>query len=293
MQDFSLPPREQPQQQAAPAAAVTEDIPLLRADTMSGDIVGWYLGNIGRIPLLTADQEIILGKQIAAGLELEDLESPTPAQQRKIRAGKRAFNKMFEANLRLVVALANKYKRRVKTLDFEDLLQEGNLGLQIAVRKFDYSRGYKFSTYAYWWIRQAITRAINISDSTIRLPTHLAEKLSKIRTFSYRHMAEFGEQPHAPATAGACPDGRRRADLRRQPGRWLRLLNQKCTEDGSELIELQGAEEDVEDTLRRMEHERLMVHLPEVMPKLTKGGGGDSTAFFTESKTSRRNGRSG
>ena len=120
---------------------------------MSGDIVGWYLGNIGRIPLLTADQEIILGKQIAEGLELEDVESPTPAQQRKIRAGKRAFNKMFEANLRLVVA-GEQVQAPGENLDFEDLLQEGNLGLQIAVRKFDYSRGYKFSTYAYWWIRQ-------------------------------------------------------------------------------------------------------------------------------------------
>ena len=162
---------------------------------MSGDIVGWYLGNIGRIPLLTAEQEIILGKQIAEGLELEDIESPTPAQQRKIRAGKRAFDKMFTANLRLVVALANKYKRRVKTLDFEDLLQEGNLGLQIAVRKFDYSRGYKFSTYAYWWIRQGITRAIAEKSRTIRLPIHITEMLNKLKKGQRELSQELGRTP--------------------------------------------------------------------------------------------------
>jgi len=260
---------------------------------MSGDCVGWYLGNIGRIPLLTAEQELILGKQIAEGLELEGIESPTPAQQRTIRAGKRAFNKMFESNLRLVVALANKYKRRVKTLDFEDLLQEGNLGLQIAVRKFDYSRGYKFSTYAYWWIRQAITRAINISDSTIRLPTHLAEKLSKLRTFSYRHMAEFGVNPTRQQLLEHVQMDEEELSYIVNLASGCVSLNQKCTEDGSELIDLQGAEEDVEDTLRRLEHERLMVHLPEVLPKLTrKEAEVIQLRFFTESKTSRRNGRS-
>ena len=218
---------------------------------MSGDIVGWYLGNIGRIPLLTAEQEIILGKQIAEGLELEDIEVPHSGPAAHDPSGKRPFNKMFEANLRLVVALANKYKRRVKTLDFEDLLQEGNLGLQIAVRKFDYSRGYKFSTYAYWWIRQAITRAINISDNTIRLPTHLAEKLSKLRTFSYRHMAEFGTNPTRQQLLEHVGMDDEELTYIVNLASGCVSLNQKCTEEGSELIELQGAEEDVEDTLRR------------------------------------------
>ena len=162
---------------------------------MSGDIVGWYLGNIGRIPLLTAEQEIILGKQIAEGLELEGIESPTLAQQRKIRAGKRAFNKMFEANLRLVVALANKYKRRVKNLDFEDLLQEGNLGLQIAVRKFDYS-GYKFSDLCLLVDPSGHHPGDQHQRQHHQAANALGGKAEQApEPFSYRHMAEFGDNP--------------------------------------------------------------------------------------------------
>ena len=159
------------------------------------DSFGWYLNQIGRIPLLTAEQELILGKAIAEWLALGEVSSPTAQQKRTIRAGKRAYDKMFKSNLRLVVALAKKYQHRTQTLQMEDLLQEGNIGLSTACRKFDYSRGYKFSTYAYWWIRQAITRAIAMSDTTIRLPTHIAEKISKLRTFTYRHLQEHGEAP--------------------------------------------------------------------------------------------------
>jgi RNA polymerase nonessential primary-like sigma factor len=164
------------------------------------DMVRTYLHEIGRVPLLTHEQEIVLGKQVqkmmtllelkdsletqrgelvsqsqwadAAGLAIEDL-----AQQ--LTVGQRAKQKMIEANLRLVVSVAKKYQKR--NLELLDLIQEGTLGLERGVEKFDPTRGYKFSTYAYWWIRQAITRAIAQQARTIRLPIHITEKLNKIK----------------------------------------------------------------------------------------------------------------
>ena len=167
---------------------------------LSADMVRTYLHEIGRIPLLSNEEEIIYGKQVqqmmalfevqeniaqnsdrlpteqewaeAAGLEREILHS-------LIRVGTRAKRKMIEANLRLVVSVAKKYQKR--NLELLDLVQEGTLGLERAVDKFDPTKGFKFSTYAYWWIRQAITRAIAQQARTIRLPVHITEKLNKIK----------------------------------------------------------------------------------------------------------------
>lgn len=144
-----------------------------------------YLDSIGKIPLLSASQEIILGRQIQSWMAAKDSEDQTSKDHLRIkRIGVRAHRKMFEANLRLVVTLAKKYHPLCKHLELLDLIQEGNFGLNRAVEKFDPERGYKFSTYAYWWIRQSIYRAINITDSSIRLPCHLQETMSKIRTYS-------------------------------------------------------------------------------------------------------------
>jgi len=151
---------------------------------MASDHVSWYLNQIGRVPLLTAEQEIQLGRQIQAMQELNGIEDLTPEQKRVKRCGERAYKKMFESNLRLVVNLAKKYKNLAKSLAFEDLISAGNFGLDSAVRKFDHSRGYKFSTYAYWWIRQSIHREMQQADSAIRLPCHQSERLSKIRRFT-------------------------------------------------------------------------------------------------------------
>jgi RNA polymerase nonessential primary-like sigma factor len=166
----------------------------------SGDMVRTYLHEIGRVPLLSHEQEIVYGKQVQKMMAL--LESKQELEQKLTREateeewsdcvgistdeiakilqqGERAKRKMIEANLRLVVAIAKKYQKR--NMEFLDLIQEGSLGLERGVEKFDPTKGYKFSTYAYWWIRQAITRAIAQQARAIRLPIHITEKLNKIK----------------------------------------------------------------------------------------------------------------
>jgi len=141
-----------------------------------------YLNEIARYPLLTVDQEIQYGRRIAKMRELQQLERTlTDAEQRLVRSGQRARERFIQCNLQLVVHVAKKYEnRKRKSLEIMDLIQEGNIGLARAVELFDYSRGYKFSTYAYWWIKQGIQRALSQNDSMIRLPTGLHDLLTKI-----------------------------------------------------------------------------------------------------------------
>ncbi len=171
-----------------------------RRGAMTPDMVRTYLQEIGRVPLLTHEQEIILGKQVQQMMQLLELRDKIAAEtgqppdkavwaeragmtvaalEETLRRGQRAKQRMIEANLRLVVSIAKKYQKR--NLELLDLIQEGTLGLERGVEKFDPTRGYKFSTYAYWWIRQAITRAIAQQARTIRLPIHITEKLNKIK----------------------------------------------------------------------------------------------------------------
>jgi len=136
-----------------------------------------FLKAAGRIPLLAADEEITLGNLVQLG------QQPDATPQQK-RAGERAKKRMINANLRLVVNVAKKYFARIRTssgMDWMDLVQEGCLGLNRAVEKFDPSKGYRFSTYAYWWIRQAVSRSIDTTHSTIRIPNHLNAKITKLR----------------------------------------------------------------------------------------------------------------
>ena len=166
----------------------------------SSDPVSWYLATIGRIPLLTPAEEIELGNQVQSMMALTEDGSKTfedheltGKQRRMLRIGRRAKERMMKANLRLVVSVAKKYQG--KGLELLDLIQEGSLGLERAVEKFDPTRGYKFSTYAFWWIRQSMTRAIACQSRTIRLPVHLSERLTTIRKVSLDLAHKLGAMP--------------------------------------------------------------------------------------------------
>ena len=150
------------------------------------DPVRMYLKEIGRVPLLSADEEIVLAKQIETGAA-ED------ATYKEIQLSKKAKKKLVDANLRLVVSIAKRYVGR--GMLFLDLIQEGNLGLIKAVDKFDYTKGYKFSTYATWWIRQAITRAIADQARTIRIPVHMVETINKLIRISRQLLQDKGREP--------------------------------------------------------------------------------------------------
>ena len=177
---------------------------------ISGDSVRAYLRDIGRIPLLEHDEEILLGRKVQRLMEIKasaDLLGNPPQDElaeslglthkelkREIRDGEKAKDKMVTANLRLVVSVAKKYTKR--NMELLDIIQEGTIGLVRGVEKFDPGRGYKFSTYAYWWIRQGITRAIAEKSRAIRLPIHVTENLNKLKK-AQRELSQMnGELPN-------------------------------------------------------------------------------------------------
>jgi RNA polymerase primary sigma factor len=198
----------------AKAAKVLASIKVGPKGVYTEDSIRVYLQEIGRIRLLRADEEIELARKIADLLQLEELatqfetdhghypdtkewaallEMPLIKFRRRLMLGRRAKEKMVQSNLRLVVSIAKKYMNR--GLSFQDLIQEGSLGLIRAAEKFDHEKGYKFSTYATWWIRQAITRAIADQSRTIRLPVHLYETISRIKKTTKTLAQEFGRKP--------------------------------------------------------------------------------------------------
>jgi len=181
-----------------------EDLPAAQVAVAgaTSDPVKDYLKQIGKVPLLNAEQEVELAKRIEAGLFAEEKLAETSASLRPETRldlewiaddGRRAKNHLLEANLRLVVSLAKRYTGR--GMLFLDLIQEGNLGLIRAVEKFDYTKGYKFSTYATWWIRQAITRAMADQARTIRIPVHMVEVINKLARVQRQMLQDLGREP--------------------------------------------------------------------------------------------------
>ncbi|HUY22523.1 MAG TPA: RNA polymerase sigma factor RpoD [Acidimicrobiales bacterium] len=237
----------------------------------AADPVHTYLKEIGKVPLLTAELEVELAKRIEAGNaaveELAGAEAPAgggklPAEERtrirmQVRRGQQAKEALIEANLRLVVSIAKRYRNR--GLAFLDLIQEGNLGLMRAVEKFDYTKGFKFSTYATWWIRQAITRALADQGRTIRIPVHMVETINKVVRVQRGLLQELGREPTVEEIAS-------RVEFPIERVREIQRINQDTVsleqpmgdeEDFSlsDLIEDQGAEVPDDAATRSMLHE--------------------------------------
>jgi RNA polymerase primary sigma factor len=235
----------------------------------AADPVHTYLKEIGKVPLLTGELEVELAKRIEAGTAAaEELVAHEEGHrrlasdertkvQRQVRRGLQAKEALIEANLRLVVSIAKRYRNR--GLAFLDLIQEGNLGLMRAVEKFDYTKGFKFSTYATWWIRQAITRALADQGRTIRIPVHMVETINKVVRVQRQLLQELGREPTVEEIAS-------RVEFPIERVREIQRINQDTVsleqpmgdeEDFSlsDLIEDQGAEVPDDAATRSMLHE--------------------------------------
>jgi DNA-directed RNA polymerase sigma subunit (sigma70/sigma32) len=198
---------------AGPPALADEGEPALDEEAVGTDLVRQYLTEIGRVPLLTAEQEVDLAKRVEAGLYAEELLSsgrPGAAEIDESRRrhltmivtdGERAKRQLLEANLRLVVSLAKRYQGR--GLPLLDLVQEGNIGLVRAVEKFDFAKGYKFSTYATWWIRQALQRSLADQGRTIRVPVHMTEQINRALRMRRDLAQQLGRDPSSTEIADA------------------------------------------------------------------------------------------
>ena len=222
------------------------------------DGIQWLMNQAGRHHLLTADEEISLARQVQAWIAIRDDvgDTPTLAQKRIIRRGERAFRRFFEANLRLVVKIAGNYSRRVDFMSMSDLIQEGSLGLIRGIEKFDPQRGYKFSTYGYWWIRQSITRAIEQQERMIRLPVHMHAALNKMRFYA----AEFEGEHGRPPTVAECAAfiGLTETQVREMTAAdRCRSLDAKCSNDPDHSTRIELVADEYHDPLEALSDEMI------------------------------------
>jgi RNA polymerase primary sigma factor len=238
---------DEPTPEELAAEAVEEELPSLddAGPAASADLVRVYLREIGRVALLTAADEVDLAKRVEAGVfAAEKLDQATnlPLEMRRdllaiVGDGQRAKQRLIEANLRLVVSIAKRYTGR--GMAFLDLIQEGNLGLIRAVEKFDYTRGFKFSTYASWWIRQAVSRAVADQARTIRIPVHMVETVNRILRAQRMLVQTLGRDPSAEEIAERVDlPAERVAEIKRLAMEPVSLHSPVGEEEGSELGDL-------------------------------------------------------
>jgi len=204
------------------------------------DSVKAYLNEISRYPLLSTEQEIQLSRQIQAAAELLSKTELTAAERRIIKRADRAKRTLMNSNLRLVVHIAKKYVHRLNGsgLEFMDLIQEGALGLHRAVELFDGTKGYKFSTYAYWWVRQAITRGIDTKERLIRVPQHCLDNVYKAVRFQKEYMQAHGKAPSTQQMADVAEIDVKQMEILLSRNSWHRSLDEQVVENGGSMLEL-------------------------------------------------------
>ncbi len=213
---------------------------------MSTDSMKDYLAEIGRYPLLTGEQEIQLSRQVRRMIELQAMEGErTKAELREIKRGQRARDTIMNCNLRLVVHIAKRYATRLKCngLEMMDIIQEGAIGLHRAAELFDGSKGYKFSTYAYWWIRQSITRAIDTKERIIRVPQHLLDKIYRATKLQREYLQEHGRPISMVALAEEMEMTVDELQMILQRNTPHSSLDQMVGDNGSPLIDLIASED--------------------------------------------------
>jgi RNA polymerase sigma factor (sigma-70 family) len=241
---------------------------------MQADAFKTYLNAIGSYPLLTPDQEIGLSRQIQRMLELKEAEHElTASEKRQIKIGERAKEKLIKCNLKLVVHIAKRYARRLVSNNMEilDLVQEGNMGLDRAAEKFDGTRGYKFSTYAYWWIRQAITRAIDTHERVVRIPANSLEKLFKVFRFQHDYFLMNRSYPTLAAMAehvGMKDDDLRMLLERSTPHTSLDVLAKQ--DEGSRLLDMMADQSHIDDEFTPSEMKERHEQLHDAMNALSE-----------------------
>lgn len=205
-----------------------------------------YLAEIGRYPLLTGEQEIQLSRQVRRMIELQAMQGErTKAELREIKRGQRARDTIMNCNLRLVVHIAKRYATRLKCngLEMMDIIQEGAIGLHRAAELFDGSKGYKFSTYAYWWIRQSITRAIDTKERIIRVPQHLLDKIYRATKLQREYLQEHGRPISMVALAEEMEMTVDELQMILQRNTPHSSLDQMVGDNGSPLIDLIASED--------------------------------------------------